>query len=114
MNRFTMKKNDTGVPLRVILKDDDGPIDLTGWAVRFVMTPQGSLTRKVDATATVDSDQAANKGQVTYQWGSADVDTVGVYECEFVCTIPGGKQITFPRDVFNNAFNIVEIVAGKL
>ena len=113
-DKFTLKKGDTGVPLRVTLADSAGPINLTGWTVRFVMTPAGSMTKKVDALAAIDPDQTTNRGQISYAWQNEDVDTPGLYECEFICTMPDSKQVTFPRGAHSEAFNLIEIVEGKL
>jgi hypothetical protein len=110
---FVTKRGDTGVPLEAILRDARGPVDLTDWTVRFVMTVKGSTVLKVDKTADIDADQVNNKGLVSVPWAAEDVDTAGDYECEFIGTTPDSKQVTFPRATGNNKFGTVNIVAGK-
>ena len=63
----------------------------------------------MDATASIHSDQTGHKGEVSYSWGATDVDTAGIYNCEFIGTTPGGKQISFPRQLSPEQFGIVVI-----
>jgi len=111
---FFLKQGDTGVPLRVVLSDSDGPIDLSAWAeVKLVMKRKGSIDEPtVDALATIDPDQEANPGLVTYAWAAEDVDTPNIYLAEFICINPAGDQVTFPRDAGEAAFLTIRIQRG--
>lgn len=109
---FVMKKGDTGIPITAKLQDKNGAVNLTGWTVTFVMTLRGSTAPKVEASVTINSNQTTHRGEVTYTWQPQDVDTAGIYNCEFVGITPGGKQITFPRQLSPEQFGIVVIEEG--
>jgi hypothetical protein len=79
-----LKKGDTAPNLDATLTDSAGAaLNLTGAAVTFRMRARGSTTLKVNAAATVVS---AAAGTVRYDWLSADVDTDGTYDGEFLVT----------------------------
>lgn len=91
---FWMKQGDTGNPIRAILRDGDGAINLTNATVRFTMRALGSSSLKVNRqTATTVS---ASAGSVRYNWAAADIDTPGVYECEWEITFQDGTILTVP------------------
>ena len=95
---FAIKQNDLLPVLTATLKDALGvAVDLTGATAVFRMGLVGAATLKVNTAATVDPDQVANKGKITYNWTGTDTDTVGIYEGEFTVTLSGGKQQTFPN-----------------
>lgn len=102
MEPFAIKSGDLSPTYTVLLADADGAlIDLTGLDVQFVMR---SLTApyevKVDAAASPDPDQSANRGRVTYVWVTADTDTPGDYLAEWVVSGLGRAQ-TFPSADYN-------------
>jgi hypothetical protein len=92
----TIKRTDLLPELTAILKDADGNVvDLTGaTSAEFHMTPVGSSTPKVDATATIVDPPA---GEVKYTWAGTDTDTAGDFYAEFEITFTG-KTETFPND----------------
>lgn len=93
MATFTTKRNDT-FPIKATLEDADGPVDLTGATVKFLMQDlQGNQV--VDASATITN---ASQGKVEYNWVSGDVDTAGEFEAEFEVTFSSGKVRTFPNE----------------
>lgn len=96
MNEFHLKRGDRRPYLRATLQDADGvAINLaTASGVTLRMRLPGSETLKVDEDATI-SDSA--NGVVEYQWASADVDTVGTYEAEFVVDWGSGVVQTVPN-----------------
>lgn len=103
--KLKQKKGSTLPALEMQLIETDGtPVDLTNATqVKFRMgiTP-GSP--KVDAVATVLS---ATQGSVKYNWAGGDVDTVGVYNGEWVVTYADGVQV-----VPSSGFVEVEIVSN--
>jgi hypothetical protein len=93
---ITRKRGDTSQPLVVTATDWRGyAIDLTGaTGVIFRMKLAGATTYKVNATAVVTD---AENGLISYTFEGEDVDTAGVYTCEFKYTLSGGRQ-TLPSD----------------
>jgi hypothetical protein len=77
-----IKQGDTEPVLTVVLSDANGdPIDLTGMTVQFTMRsaayPYTTVLDRV--TASVDGNQVANTGQVSYLWADGDTATAGEY-----------------------------------
>lgn len=101
------KQNDTTPPYIVALKsvtdDVEATVDLTlATSAKFLMREAGGAV-KVNGTATISD--AAN-GEVTYTWGTADLDTAGVYDAEVQVTWTGGAIETFP----NGGYNRIRVV----
>lgn len=101
----TRKRNDTSA-LEVQLKDENGPVDLTGATVKFLMRELDG-TVKVDSSATITD---APDGKVKYAWSSADVDTAADYEAEWEVTFSDSSISTFPSDGYMDII-ILEDVA---
>lgn len=103
--KLKQKKGSTLPALEMQLVETDGtPVDLTtatGVEFRMGITP-GSP--KVDAAAIVVT---ASEGRVKYEWVSGDVDTVGIYNGEWVVTFDDGVQV-----VPSSGFVEVEIEAN--
>lgn len=66
------------------------------------MAYQGTTTKKIDGTACTITDAAA--GKVRYSFASQDVDTVGVYDVQFVVTNAANKTTTFPTDTDGRSY----------
>jgi hypothetical protein len=98
---FVIKKGDLLPAIVATLKDANGPVDLTGTTVKFILRKVGATATKVNATAAIDGDQVNNKGKVSYTWVGTDTDTAGVYEAEWQATFTGSKPMTFPNDGYN-------------
>lgn len=98
MADFYLKQNNTARPFVAVLRDDEGPVDLTDATVLFVMQQSGESEPKVNASAVVDPDQTANKGKVTYSWASEDVDTAGTFLAEWVVTFDDSRVQSFPNE----------------
>jgi hypothetical protein len=89
------KQNDFGTTVSRVLTDADGnPVDLSSATVKFRMQPITGGAVKVDADATV---LAGTGGTVTYTWGTANLDTPGVFLAEWQATYVGGTILTFPN-----------------
>ena len=99
---FTIKQNDRRPFFVVALKDDFGEaseaaVDLTtATTVTFSMREGDGGAVKVNKQPATKTDAAG--GEVTYQWGAADLDTVGPFEAEVEVTWADGKVETFPND----------------
>lgn len=92
---FVLRQGDTASVIRATLTDaDDNPVDLNAADVEFHMRPIGGTALTVDATATIDSPSG---GSVSYQWGTADTTTPGLYVAEWEVIYAGGDQQTFPN-----------------
>jgi hypothetical protein len=94
--RFHLKKGDRLPKIKGTIVDGEGlVVDLTGATVRFHMRAQlGAAALKVDAPATVVS---AVAGTVEYAWASADTDTPGDFNAEWVVSF-GSSDRTHPND----------------
>lgn len=92
---FSIKKGNTREAIQVTLKRNGDAIDLSGSgvSVKFQMRKISSGTLKVDAEATIVDDVG---GEVKYEWKDADVNTTGIYYCEFIVTYGDGTVETFP------------------
>lgn len=105
---WTMKKDDLLPVLILTLEDVNGAVDLSGASsAKLKMILRNSLgsTPKINAAITIDPDQVANKGKVTYTWQGGDTDTVGNYYAE-VEVLYGTDPLTFP----NNKYYTVSII----
>ena len=98
MADFEIKQNDTWPPIGlitpVVLSDNNGPIDLTGATVKFLMRPADSQTIKVNSACVIVS---AAAGTVRYNWSASDTDTAGEFVFEFQITFGDGKKATVPN-----------------
>ena len=91
------KKGDRHPPLDVVLRDQNGVVDLTSAsAVEFIMQ-DSSGTNVVDGECTILD---AASGRVRYSWAEGDTDTVGSFKAEWVVTWDDGLETTFPDDGF--------------
>jgi hypothetical protein len=99
----SMKQHDTLPQVTAAL---GGFGDLTGAAVKFVMSKPGNVSPKVAAAGTFDDRTA---GIVRYSWIPGDTDTPGTYDAEWEITYSNGKKQTFPGDSYNTV-----IITGDL
>ena len=79
--------------LQQTLNGVTSPINLTGLSVRFIVRGESASVAKVAAAATIVN---AVAGQVSYSWAVGDLDTVGVYLCEWEITYSGDRTLTVP------------------
>lgn len=93
---WVTKVGNTGKPLKVQLRDSNGPINLTGSTIRFIMRPAGQTLASsniVNAPAVL---VAALTGEVKYLWVTADLDAAGDFWGEFEVTYPSGELVSWP------------------
>lgn len=91
---FYMKQFDTAPAFVCALSDVNGPINLTGASVLFIMKlVTGGAGTKVAAAGTVTD---AVNGVVSYQWITADTNVAADYNAEWQITYGTGKQQSFP------------------
>ena len=101
---FTIKQNDRRPHFVVLLRDNIGEDDeaavnlTTATSAVFNMRTQAGTSLKINrGSATISS---AASGEVTYQWGTIDTNTVGDYDAEIEVTWSDGKAETFPNDSY--------------
>lgn len=93
MTTVYVKQNDTKPDIQVTINDDQGTaVDVSGATIKFFMN-DSTGTNKVDGTGSI---VVAADGTVKYEWGSTDLDTVGVYDAEFQITFSDGSILTAP------------------
>lgn len=101
-NVYKISKGDTAKPLDVVLTDANGVVNLTDCTVRIYMTYQGTTTKKIDGAACTLTN--ASEGKVRYNFITTDVDTIGIYDVQFVVTNAANKTTTFPTDTDGRSY----------
>jgi hypothetical protein len=87
-------QNDDKPDLIFTITDSGGSaVDLSGSTVDFHFTEQGTSTLKNAGHTTCTLTDAAN-GVCKYEWGSGDLDTVGIFEGEVQVTYASSKVQT--------------------
>jgi hypothetical protein len=97
MPDIAMKVGDLRPIVQATISDSNGPVNLTGATVQFLMTPRGTGTPKVNSAATIVSPTA---GTVSYSWSTTDTDTPGAYYAEFRAAMGDGTKCTFPNSTY--------------
>lgn len=93
--RIFMKTGDLRPIVEAQLGDRNGPVNLTGATVLFIMKLPTASVPKVSAQCVIVD---APLGRVQYTWVGTDTDTPGAYRSEFQVSLPGGVVVTFPND----------------
>lgn len=96
-----LKTGDTYPDLRAKLLDDGNPFNLEDYDVMIKMRRTDSDELLVDESASVE---IPNRGIVTYDWGSNDTDTSGVYLLEFVADDGNGSTVSFPNKDYTHIY----------
>jgi hypothetical protein len=88
----TVTQGDTRPPLLAVLGDEFGPVALFGATVTVRVVALGGGAVMLNARpCTVDADQNANRGLVTYLWQPGETSVVpGLYLCQWTVVGPGG------------------------
>lgn len=98
---WRFKQGETGKVLSGTLSDENGPVNLTGWTVTVTASASVGGDPVIDSAAcTVDADQDANTGMVTFTLDgttSAIAPSEAGYFLEFSGTAPGGAVYKFPN-----------------
>lgn len=108
MADYVMKQGDLTTPIFATLTDKNGPVDLpVGTGVLFVSKVMGAATVKTSAAASVVAAGALvgnpDRGRVRYDLQAADVDASGLYEVEWVVSLPTGVvPQRFPDDGYQS------------
>lgn len=109
-NRYRIKQGSRLPALRLQLLQGDGTVPSgTLTAVQFRMRSRRTEVVKVNLVNAVVVDGATKL--VEYQWAAADVDTIGVYDAEFVATIDNKTAIFPAAKVGEDGSLEVEVVA---
>lgn len=87
--------------IEAILKDRNGPINLTGCTVRFLMMRNGIAVNATQDGTVVD----ATEGHVSYAPAAADTDEVGWHEAQWEITVTnGGKKMYVPNGKYDTVY----------
>lgn len=97
MADFYIKRGDTKEPIAATLSDENGAVDVTGAAVKFLMRRKTTGAVKVNSAGQI-VDGAA--GTVRYEWSAEDTDTEGEYQAEWQVTFADARVQTFPNDSY--------------
>jgi hypothetical protein len=114
-----MEQGDTGIPLKVRLRDRRGYADLTTATVTMNIAPTATPSVFVieGAACTVHPDQsdpsaAGHRGEIQHDWTSEEVALltriVGVYRVTFPATV-NGEPVTFPRSTIGKDYFLLEV-----
>lgn len=113
MADWIRKPGMTAHPIDAILRDAAGPFDLpSGTTVVCRAKLPGAAVVKFSAGGSVIAPGAivgvADRGRVRYSFASTDLDTPGIYEVDWVVTIPGSGVQVFPE----NGYQILLVMEG--
>lgn len=94
MLNFTLKRGDRLPVIRAVLRDVNGPIDLTDCDVKFAW--RNKATNQMGTGDAIILNEPA--GEVEYAWAAGDTLLAGTYEAEFEITFPDLRVLTVPND----------------
>lgn len=106
----TLRSGDRLPVVRRTVTVDGSALDLSGYSATFTVAPLGGGTALIDAAAaTIDPDQVANKGAISYSFTANDASIpAGVYAGWFEVTT-SSKTLTIPND----GFLVVQVFAEQ-
>ena len=95
---FTIREGDRLPPLEFTCEDADGPVDLSGATLTVRLKSQRTGLSVLTATATMEADQVANKGQGYYNWSDGDTSgKAGDHDAVVHVSFASGRAETFPN-----------------
>jgi hypothetical protein len=96
---FTIRQGDRLPVFEVVLRDRNGPVDLTSSTVKLHMVDalRRNVVLNVGAAPAVDQ-SGEDKGRVFYEWGAGDTLAPRELDVEFEVTFLSGKVQTFPNE----------------
>jgi hypothetical protein len=96
------KVGDTLPILRARLDDANGAIDLTAASVVIHIRPEQDTVVLLSQSVTVNPNQTAHKGEISYPWATNDISRDGSMQYEFRITFADGRRATAPNQSFGN------------
>lgn len=96
---YVLKRGETGSVMDFTLRDEDGPVNLTGWTVTLTASREGEAPAISSGSCTLAASQTTTgKGKGTYEFteSSASIPT-GTYRLEFKGVTPAGDVFYFPK-----------------
>jgi hypothetical protein len=105
---FYVRQNDNKITISGTCLDANGAaVSLTGATLKLQVRQQFATTAILNATATADPDQTANKGKWSYSLLAADLASADTYQASIQATYGDGTIITFPSNQDLNPASIV-------
>lgn len=99
MSDYTRIQNDTGHPIKDLLKTDGTTEDVSGATVAFTMWNAETGNTKINENTTnVALATDGTDGRVNYNFDSGDLDTAGVFYFEWEVTYADGTIVTYRSD----------------
>lgn len=100
IGRFNLKQFDTAPTLKALLLEPGKktPQNLTGATIRLSIRPTNGSAAAVIRNATIDGDPLL--GIARYDWVDADTLVAGMFNAEWLVTLPGGREATWPNDSY--------------
>jgi hypothetical protein len=96
---FTIRQGDRLPVFEVVLRDRNGPVDLTSATVKLHMVDALHRNVVLDVAALPAVDQSGpDRGRVFYEWAAGDTLASRELDAEFEITFLSGKVQTFPNE----------------
>jgi len=87
----------TAPVLEEIMEDaQKNPIPLDGATVRFIMSPRNRAVPPIEGHVEIQS--PATDGRAQQIWKAGDTDIYGLWDYQWIVTLPGGEIVTVPAD----------------
>jgi len=87
----------TGPVLEEIMTDPQGnPIPLAGATVRFIMAPRNRAVPAIEGHVEIQTPDT--DGRVQQIWQAGDTDVSGLWDYQWIVTLPGGEIVQIPTN----------------
>lgn len=100
---YVLKTGEVGTVMDFTLRDDNGPVNLTGWTVTMSARKDEEPAVIVGASCAIAANQSTTgkgKGSHTFTEETAGI-VAGVYKLEFKGVTPAGDVYYFPKSKTN-------------